>query len=527
MNKKEVQKIICAVSACGLMISACAPSAFAADIQASEVTPSVVQAATISQGQYLVDVSLWKAAADEASMGAVSMKNNAQALVTVSADTVTVQMATNPVSVSGYESGIQGMLYDTNGNGTYNPVTTVETGTITTGTKFDGTSHTFSYLSIFSIELPSYVSTSDAISYIPVKIQVPYTPMDVVAVGDDGYLDARLRLDWSTVVETSQTKLTPNTAVATGTSSLTGEDIEDITLTDSATGIVLISTTETVSRDVTMQVQKTTSGNTYEQALTAVGNNNFTLYEISLTQNGTSFELDGSVSVSFPTTSSSLEIYRINTAGGKTKLTGAVSGGMYTVSTSQIGAFAVIGDVMSVSAPDYEGHWAQSYIENVLGKELVDLTGANTYAPNVNVTRRVFVTGLARMSDVQVQNTKTIFTDVAATDADSAYIAWANENGIVNGKGDNLFAPDASITREEMATMLYRYMQFTGKTASGQSISFADAGSISSWAKDAVDAVSAAGLIEGKTDNKFDPSNTATRAEYATILSRLLSLYGK
>lgn len=524
MKNGNAKKMICALSACGVLFSACPINALAMQVNS---VPSAVQAAAISQGQYLVDVSLWKATADEASMGAVSMKNNDKALVTVSGDTVTVQMATNPVSVSGYESGIQGMLYDTTGAGAYSAVTNVQTGTITTGTKFDGTSHTFSYLSVFSIALPSYVSTEDEIGYIPVKIQVPYTPMDVVAVGEDGYLDARLRLEWSTAQATTQTALTPNAEVATGTSSLTGEDIEDVTLKDSVTGITLISTTETVSSDVSMAVQKTTGGTLYEQAVEAVGNSDFMLYEISLTKNGASFEPDGSISLSFPTSSSSLEIYRINATGGKTKLTGAVSNGMYTISTSQLGAFAVIGDVSSATSLDYEGHWAQSYIETVVSRGLVDLTGTNTYAPNVNVTRRVFVTGLARMSEVTAQSTQTTFTDVSATAADSAYIAWAAENGIVNGKGNNLFAPDASITREEMAAMLYRYMQFTGKTASGQSVSFADESTISSWAKDAVDTVSAAGLIEGKSNNKFDPSNTATRAEYATILSRLLSLYDK
>lgn len=179
------------------------------------------------------------------------------------------------------------------------------------------------------------------------------------------------------------------------------------------------------------------------------------------------------------------------------------------------------------ASADYSEHWAKDYIASVVGAGYVDLDSSGNYNPNTNVTRRVFVTGFAKMEGVSATGTsQSAFSDVAASDADAAYIAWASENGIVNGKSEGIFAPDASITREEMATMIYRYMNFKGYVAAGQAQAFADAGSISAWATDAVSAVQAAGIINGKGDNKFDPKNTATRAEYAVILVKFADVFG-
>ena len=101
---------------------------------------------------------------------------------------------------------------------------------------------------------------------------------------------------------------------------------------------------------------------------------------------------------------------------------------------------------------------------------------------------------------------------------------WASENGIVNGVDEDLFAPDASITREQLATMLLRYAEYKSYNTSGRSdlSDFTDADQIGDWAKAAFSWAHAEGLIYGRSENTIAPQGTATRAEIATILMRFL-----
>ena len=95
-------------------------------------------------------------------------------------------------------------------------------------------------------------------------------------------------------------------------------------------------------------------------------------------------------------------------------------------------------------------------------------------------------------------------------------IKWAAEQGIVTGMGDGIFAPDGNITREQLATMLYRY---DGGTAAGADLSrFSDAGSISSWAAEAMDWAVAGGVLSGDDTGRLAPGGAATRAEVAQML---------
>ena len=100
-------------------------------------------------------------------------------------------------------------------------------------------------------------------------------------------------------------------------------------------------------------------------------------------------------------------------------------------------------------------------------------------------------------------------------------MAWAAENGIVNGVGDNKFDPEGNITREQMATILYRYAQFKGIDASkrGDLSVFPDGSKVEKWAKDAMQWTVAEKLIGG-SDGMLLPQGSATRAQVATILMR-------
>ena len=117
---------------------------------------------------------------------------------------------------------------------------------------------------------------------------------------------------------------------------------------------------------------------------------------------------------------------------------------------------------------------------------------------------------------------------MAADEYYSVYIAWAAGNGIVNGVGEDEFAPDRAVSREEAAVMFVRYAEFAGlKLIEEEGIedesSFADADKISPWAKDSVEKIKVAGIIKGKDNNVFDPQGTATRAEIAKIFVELIN----
>ena len=101
-------------------------------------------------------------------------------------------------------------------------------------------------------------------------------------------------------------------------------------------------------------------------------------------------------------------------------------------------------------------------------------------------------------------------------------MAWAAENGIVDGMDDEHFAPNDKLTREQAMTMLMRYAKYKGMDVSAtvDLAKFTDAGSISSWADAAVHWAVAIGLIDGVTDKTIEPQGNSTRAQIATILMR-------
>ncbi len=472
-------------------------------------------------GNQLVSVDLWKAASDEASMGNVATDNNQQALY--NPNTNTLQIATNPVDVSGYRSAVAAAQYDTTGNGDYADVTTLTTGTIDTGTKNDGINHTVTYLSSFEIVLPDYI-TKQGVEYIPLKMSVPYTPMDVV-VGT-GYLDARLRIDWNTVTSTDQDTIVPNTEISSG-------EITGVDLRDSATGITLNADTSKVNESAVMTVETVTSGADYEAAKTALADvsSAFRLYRISLSVAGQASEPMGAVNVTFPFAGSDLSLYRINDNGTKTVLRGEGQASGYTILTSSLGLFAVIGgEPVQVSASgftDTVGHWAEENIDEAVSRGLFNGTSDTTFDPQNPMTCGMLLTVLYRIEgEPAVQGTSSYPTVQAGSWYEDAVI-WAEQNGIIGDYGP-AFDPAKNVTREEMATMLYRSYALHNTPEEGSGLSgFSDAASVSGWAEDAVSWAVAAGIITGRTDTTIVPEGESTRAEVATLFCRYLDYCGK
>lgn len=165
-------------------------------------------------------------------------------------------------------------------------------------------------------------------------------------------------------------------------------------------------------------------------------------------------------------------------------------------------------------------------IEYVYNNGLFSGVSSTKFAPDSELTRAMFVTVLGRLCKVDTAKYEdSKFTDVQAGQWYTAYVGWADENGIVNGIGDGKFAPNNALTREQMAKIAaYCAIKLTGEnTITASSLSFADSDSVSDWAYDSVKYCVEYGLIDGGNGN-FRPRDTATRAEAAEIIARLAKM---
>lgn len=170
--------------------------------------------------------------------------------------------------------------------------------------------------------------------------------------------------------------------------------------------------------------------------------------------------------------------------------------------------------------------WYHEGVDYALTNSLMNGVGGGKFEPDGQLTRAQLVTVLYRAAgEPDTGKQVNPFTDVADDTWYTKAVIWAANNGIVNGVGKNVFAPDASITREQIATMLYRYAG--AEAAKEDKLSaFPDAAKTSDWAKEALNWAVASGLINGVADANgtanLEPQSTATRAQIATILMRWL-----
>ncbi len=173
---------------------------------------------------------------------------------------------------------------------------------------------------------------------------------------------------------------------------------------------------------------------------------------------------------------------------------------------------------------DTEGHWATDAIKFAYEKGLMKGESETSFAPNKTASRAMIATILYRLEDSPAVDGKASFGDVV----DGAWymdaVCWAEANKIVGGYADGNFGPNDSITREQLASILYRYAAHKGENmnATADLSNFADANGISEWSYTALAWANAEGLITGKTGNIIDAKGKATRAEIATILMRYI-----
>lgn len=167
------------------------------------------------------------------------------------------------------------------------------------------------------------------------------------------------------------------------------------------------------------------------------------------------------------------------------------------------------------------GAWYYDAVSFVYKRGLMSGTGDNLFSPNVTTSRGMIVTILYRL-DGSPSASSAGFTDVTSGQWYTDAVNWAAANDIVAGYGNGLFGPNDTVTREQMAVILYRYAQYKGydTSASNSLNGYTDVGGVSSWALTAMQWANAEGLINGTSSTTLSPTSGATRAEVAQILMR-------
>lgn len=172
--------------------------------------------------------------------------------------------------------------------------------------------------------------------------------------------------------------------------------------------------------------------------------------------------------------------------------------------------------------------WYADAVNYVTQQKMMQGTGSATFSPNAATTRAMVVTILYRLEGSPAV-TSSSYTDVSSDSWYADAVAWAEANNIVQGTGSGKFSPDSSVTRQQLAAILYRYAQYKGYDVSQTAdlSGFRDGTQVQSYARTAMEWACGVKLIQGADNNALLPAGSATRAQVATILQRLCETIAK
>ncbi len=238
-----------------------------------------------------------------------------------------------------------------------------------------------------------------------------------------------------------------------------------------------------------------------------------------------------SLSVKTDAAPGQLTVLKLNAQGGLSFVpakVGAAASGLVTaqVRLENTALTLAVVHVEPVSYGDMNGHWAGQAVGLLSSKLVVDGMEGGLFQPESLLTRAQYSAMLVRALGLEASASAAggSFTDVAADSWYSATVQAAVKVGITDGYEDGSFRPEARITREEMAVMLYRALHAVDTAPAADASALAglsDSGELAGWSRDAVSALVKSGLINGRNDG-FAPAADATRAEAAAVLQRLL-----
>ena len=173
---------------------------------------------------------------------------------------------------------------------------------------------------------------------------------------------------------------------------------------------------------------------------------------------------------------------------------------------------------------DIQGHFAESYINELLSYNAINGYEDGSFRPNGNVTKAEFVAMAVRAFSVSAAQSDVAFSDVSPADWYHNVILAMASNNIVSGY-DGKFNPNSFITRQEAAIILSNLMSFRHIDASDAASNYNDSFLIGDWAKTAVNKVTSSAIMQGD-NNKFRPLDSITRGETAAVIARLAKLPG-
>ena len=294
----------------------------------------------------------------------------------------------------------------------------------------------------------------------------------------------------------------------------------------------VISAAQDANVSVAVKTVAVSSLNAAQQATVETGDKVVDISILSGTQNITSF--DGVITATPPYTGSiPVSVWHLTSDGTLEKLTSSYDEGSKTVSFALPGHLSlyVLGQDTSVPAwvnpftDISKSDWFYGDVEFAVKNGLFNGTTTTTFSPDMSMTRGMLVTALGRLHGVDTgKYAASSFEDVAAGKFYTPYVEWAKETGIVNGVGNNRFAPDNAISRQDLAVIVVRYAEYAGKQfpAAQQDVTFTDAAAIRDSAKSAVQTLYSNGIFQGDNNNRFNPQDSTTRAQVSAILHRFV-----
>lgn len=172
--------------------------------------------------------------------------------------------------------------------------------------------------------------------------------------------------------------------------------------------------------------------------------------------------------------------------------------------------------------------WAQKAIEVMASKGIIQGIGKGTYVPSSFLTRAQFATMLVKQSKLLEDNAPNSFKDVGVEAWYSKAVASAFKHGLIKGRTSDTFDPDASVSRQEMAVMIYNTLKImAGRTENSKEdylSTYTDKNEIADYAKPAVNYISKYGVMKGQEDGSFVPKRMATRAEAAVVIYAIFNI---
>lgn len=257
------------------------------------------------------------------------------------------------------------------------------------------------------------------------------------------------------------------------------------------------------------------------------------LYNIAFTKNTQPVQPNGTVTVRIPIpdyfVTDACTVFRQEKNGTWTPLKARLEGKYITFETDHFSLYSVVNKDKGMTTysklpfSDVRiADWFYNDVKYVYEKGMMSGTAADVFAPNATTTRAMIVTILYRLEGSPAVTGTSAFVDVPAGQWYTDAVNWAAANQIVKGTSATTFAPNDSITREQMAAILYRYAQYKGYdvTKKADLSGYSDNSQVSAYAKDALAWANAAKLINGVTNTTLAPQGNATRAQVSAILHR-------